>query len=532
MPASSGETAYDANLCNIIVRHSLDGVLVLEASDDAGEDADDGEREPPVFTCRIANERAAQVLGCTREQLQDERIYETQPLAKALRPASLQVLETGEPHQSEMHFERGPAGGWFDVNVVRWQEGVVVSLREATGRRRKEEQLEDLREDRKALREARQEVESILESITDAFFAVDDAWRFTYLNDRAEVVLERHREELLGRSIWEEFPEAVGTTFYDEYHRALREQVSVEFEEWYPPLECWFKVRAYPRAEGGLSVFFNDVTERKQREQELRKAKKQAEAASNAKSTFLASMSHELRTPLNKVIGYSEMFIHDPDAWDEDYLQTSMQRIHEAGHQLLEYVEAILHASKDDADQQSSTMRRFALPALVEEVAAEVRPAMDANDNDFRIEVGPDAETVWSDETKVRQILSNLLVNAAQYTRAGTVTLSMHLHEQEEASRALPQRDPSEETPPGSVACELVLEVRDTGTGLTDEEQERLFDAFERGDADTGGIGLGLSITHDLCALLGGRVEVESEKDVGSTFTVRLPVRRFPREAE
>ena len=112
--------------------------------------------------------------------------------------------------------------------------------------------------------------EKILESITDAFYAVDDEWQFTYLNERAEALLQRPREELLGNNVWDEFPEAKELAFYDEYHRAMQTGEAAEFEAYFPPLRTWFEVKAYPMETGGLSVYFNDVTERKDREERLR----------------------------------------------------------------------------------------------------------------------------------------------------------------------------------------------------------------------------------------------------------------------
>lgn len=116
---------------------------------------------------------------------------------------------------------------------------------------------------------ARNRMTNILESITDAFFALDSEWRFTYLNDRAEQLLQRSRDRLLGQSIWEEFPEAVNFSFYQKYHQARAQQISVEFEEFYPPLQTWFAVHAYP-SEDGLSVYFQDITARRLAEETLK----------------------------------------------------------------------------------------------------------------------------------------------------------------------------------------------------------------------------------------------------------------------
>ena len=130
------------------------------------------------------------------------------------------------------------------------------------------EDITERKQAEEALRESNSRIRNILESITDAFFALDGEWRFTYANSEAERVLQRSREELLGKNVWEEFPEAVGSAFYREYHKALREQKTVEFEEYYSPLETWVNVRAYP-SEDGLSVYFRDVTERRQVEERL-----------------------------------------------------------------------------------------------------------------------------------------------------------------------------------------------------------------------------------------------------------------------
>lgn len=112
---------------------------------------------------------------------------------------------------------------------------------------------------------AEKQVKNILESITDAFFALDQAWRFIYVNHQAEVLLQKQREALLGRVVWDEFPEAIGSLFDQEYHRAVAEQVSVRFEAFYAPLNSWFEVQAYPAKEG-LSVYFRNINQRKQTE--------------------------------------------------------------------------------------------------------------------------------------------------------------------------------------------------------------------------------------------------------------------------
>jgi PAS domain S-box-containing protein len=115
------------------------------------------------------------------------------------------------------------------------------------------------------LRMSNQRTRTILESITDAFFALNHDWQFTYINQQAEELLQRKRDEILGKSVWEEFPHAVSSIFYEQYHRAVASQTAVAFESFYAPLDTWFEVRAYPSPDG-LSVYFHDITARKQSE--------------------------------------------------------------------------------------------------------------------------------------------------------------------------------------------------------------------------------------------------------------------------
>ncbi|MEA5605603.1 GAF domain-containing protein [Nostoc sp. UHCC 0252] len=125
---------------------------------------------------------------------------------------------------------------------------------------------------------ARTRINNFLESITDGFFALDKMWRFTYINRQAERLLQKKQSELLGKNIWEVFPEIVGTRFYHEYHRAISEQVSVEFEELYQPLNCWLQVHAYP-AKDGLSIYFQDITERQRTAEALRESEERWQLA-------------------------------------------------------------------------------------------------------------------------------------------------------------------------------------------------------------------------------------------------------------
>lgn len=168
----------------------------------------------------------------------------------------------------------------------------------------------ELKEREEALRESHRRISAIMESITDAFFALDHGWNFTYVNREAERLLSRSRDELIGRNVWTMFPEAVGTTFHEQYHRAAAEGKSVSFEEFYPPLGLWFEVHAYPSSEG-LSVFFRDITGRKQTETILRQSEEKFAKAFQTAPTIMiiASLADgrymEVNDAFEKTLGWS-----------------------------------------------------------------------------------------------------------------------------------------------------------------------------------------------------------------------------------
>lgn len=194
-------------------------------------------------------------------------------------------LRTGEPYAIEYRF-RDAAGAY------RWFLGQAMPQRDESGRiLRWFGTLTDI-DDRKRLdqereralareREVREQVTRTLESITDGFLAVDREWRFTYVNREAEQILGRGRGELIGRVLWDAFPDAIGSTFEREFRRAVAEQETVKVEEYYPPLGIWVDVRAYPSAEG-LAIYFRDVTRRKRAEEELRESERNFRALANS----------------------------------------------------------------------------------------------------------------------------------------------------------------------------------------------------------------------------------------------------------
>jgi signal transduction histidine kinase len=238
----------------------------------------------------------------------------------------------------------------------------------------------------------------------------------------------------------------------------------------------------------------------------LQQAKQDAERADEAKAIFLAKMNHQLRTPLNAIIGYSEILLDEigPDASLTN--QSDLKTINNAGRHLLSLVSEVLYIPKIESDDVDLTLRPVDLRVCLDEVASTCRNLVSHNGNEFILEKSKDLGTIETDETRLRQILINLLGNAGKFTKDGTIVLS--------ASRVF-----------AAAGDQIVFSVKDTGIGIPPEAIAGLFTDFNDASAATsksyGGTGLGLPVSRKLAQLLNGDIQVQSEPGCGSTFTSR-----------
>ncbi|TFE23683.1 sensor histidine kinase [Cohnella luojiensis] len=246
-----------------------------------------------------------------------------------------------------------------------------------------------------------------------------------------------------------------------------------------------------------------------QTKEELEKKAEQLEAASSYKSEFLANMSHELKTPLNSIMLLSEMQM-EQDTEDEDRVRYA-KMIHQSGGELLGLVNDILDLSKVEAGKLDVSLQPIDLNDVLRLMEEQFQPLADSRNLEFKTTLS-EVSTGWikTDPMRLNQILRNLLGNAFKFTEKGRVEFEI-----------------STEIAPGGME-EVIFQVRDTGVGIELDKQEAIFEVFKQEDGSIsrkyGGSGLGLAISRKLAELLGGRLELKSEKGEGSCFKLRLPV--------
>jgi signal transduction histidine kinase/DNA-binding response OmpR family regulator len=242
----------------------------------------------------------------------------------------------------------------------------------------------------------------------------------------------------------------------------------------------------------------------------LNEARETANAQNEAKSQFLAKMSHELRTPLNAILGYATLLLEDAVATGDSAAAADLERIRLAGRNLLTVINDILDLTKIEAGNSSLDRQAIDIRELAEALVASVS-SHEQNGNRFEMKIDDDVGIMVGDGTKIRQCLGHLMMNAAKFTRGGTITLS--------ASQVN-----------GGTAIQFSVE--DDGIGIEEQQLSSLFDAFTQATyAHSGrhpGAGLGLAITRRLARMMGGDCTVESVAGTGSVFRLTLPV--TPRE--
>jgi len=246
-----------------------------------------------------------------------------------------------------------------------------------------------------------------------------------------------------------------------------------------------------------------------ERTHDLLSLRDEAVNANKAKSRFLANMSHELRTPLNAIIGYSEILIDDAEENDLVNECQDLHRILAAGKHLLDLINDILDISRIETGNLDVELETFALKPLAQEAIDVMHPLFDQRNNMFNFNYDEQLISIYADPRRIRQILFNLLSNANKFTERGEITLNIRQQLIDDKKW---------------ICCEVI----DTGIGISEEDQKKVFEAFIQVDASAtrkyGGTGLGLAISLRFCQMMGGTITLQSKLGKGSTVTFLLPL--------
>jgi PAS domain S-box-containing protein len=381
--------------------------------------------------------------------------------------------------------------------------------------------IDDLREARATLEtrvaERTRRLLEILEETQDSFFALDQNFRFVMMNARHEAMLGVSRESSLGRSYFEVFETAPTSKFRTELHRTRDERVPTSFVEHHGTRDLWVEVSATPSSDGGVAVFYRDITARvrleREREELLAKEKRaridaeaawaQAESANRAKDEFLSTVSHELRTPLNAILGWSHLL--RGDALEPAKRTTALETIERNARAQVRLVDDLLDFGRILQGKFKLAVAPVEVVSVVDAALQTVKPAADAKG--VRIQSTLDSDTTISgDAERLQQIVWNLASNAIKFTeRGGRVDVTLR-----------------------RTNSHVELIVADDGQGIAKSFLPHVFEPFRQADGAmtrrAGGLGLGLSIVRSLVELHGGTVSVTSEGEGrGATFTVRIP---------
>ena len=327
--------------------------------------------------------------------------------------------------------------------------------------------------------------------------------------------------DVVGRSLLDAFPELRGGAAERAMTRALAGGTTVwaqQFHGWLLPMPAPSGYEQFERMQqsarimpllkdgevDGVLALVHDVTERVAREQELRGALQDAEAASQAKSDFLASMSHELRTPLAAIVGYMDLLDGEMVGPVSPIQKTYLGRVRTAARHLISIIEEILTFSRVEAGKEDVFSEPCDAASLLGEVIHLFEPLALQKQLALTLSLGEGPVTMSTDVTKLRQILINLLGNAVKFTDTGSVDVSVQ-----------------------KSGGAVTFRIRDTGPGIVASDLNRIFDPFTQVDQRLtrakGGTGLGLPVSRRLATLLGGELMVESTVGSGTTFTLTLP---------
>lgn len=354
--------------------------------------------------------------------------------------------------------------------------------------------------------QTRRRMTEILSSMNDGFYILDRAWRYLYVNDSGARLAQKSRTELLGKSVWDLFPDEIGQTAYKEFNRVMNERVAAHFEYFYPRYGRWYEFKVYP-AQEGVALYAADITEKRnvqqavhaELEQRVTEKTMELESKNESLEALTYSLAHDLRAPMRAINSFGSILLEDHGNSMDSDAQQLVQRM----------VNSARHAEKLMADLLDYG-RLAHMPLPISEVDTESvldsvlrRAAQDIHDVGAITDIARPLPKLRANETVLSQALGNLVSNALKYTRDGEPP-SLHIFADDRGSTTR-------------------IVIQDNGPGIDQESIPKLFKPFTRLDASKPGSGLGLSIVAKGIERMGGIVGVDSKSNAGSRFWIELP---------
>jgi PAS domain S-box-containing protein len=436
----------------------------------------------------------------------DRTLYEALPpdRAAAHHRHILQVLETQQTQLTEYSLMIANQERWFAASVSPLSADTVLWVaRDITDRKHTE----------KALRQSERTNRALIHAIPDLLLRLRDDGTYLDVLNRGRITLLYSDRLVVGSSVYDSLPLDLAEKRMFHTHKALEtkdlqiyeQQLTIQGQSRYE------EVRIAVCGENEVLVMMRDITDRKQAELELQKAVAAAESANRAKSIFLANMSHELRTPLNIILGFTQLLsrggLLNPQQQDQ------VNTINRSGEHLLTLINDVLEMSKIEAGRVTLNESEFDLHDLLDWLYQMFQFKAQSKGLQLAIEQSPDLpEYIRTDESKLRQVLVNLVGNAVKFTQSGSVTLR---------ARVAPPDAAFSASNGATSSLRIQFEVQDTGPGIAADDLALLFKPFvqtESGHKSHEGTGLGLVISQKFVQLMGGEISVSSRVNQGATF--------------
>jgi PAS domain S-box-containing protein len=347
----------------------------------------------------------------------------------------------------------------------------------------------------------------ILESISDAFYSLDAEGRFTYVNRKAASLWGKQPGELLGKNIWEVFPSGKETESYVKIQQTMADRQPRQYESYSRFLEQWIEVHLYP-SEGGISVYFQDISNRKRTEAALAELSGKLERSNQELEQFAFVASHDLQEPLRKIEAFGDALLQSIEPIDER-ARLYVERMRNAAGRMRSMVDGLLQLSR--INTQGQPFIRVDLARVSAEVVSDLEYQVQRTGGKLEIDELP---VVEGDPLQLRLLLQNLIGNALKYHRPDTPPVVKVYASQ------LPGR--------------VQILVEDNGIGFNAEEAEIIFQPFQRlvGRSQYEGSGMGLAICRRIVERHGGEITAKGEPGKGASFVVTLPVRAGAIERE